>query len=171
MTPNTRHPRTLGTATPEQRILTFLAAGLAPADTGNWRDDAECRRHDPDLWFAVGHTPGWQQKTEEAITICGRCPVRPQCLEWALSTDQRSGVWGGLTEQERRAVARDRIDRGRSYELCIDAQEYIEQRLAAGATHRVIADELGVGHSAVGRACRFFESERAAQAAGQEVAA
>lgn len=161
MSPNTRHPRTLGTDRPAP----------IPADTGDWRDDAECRRHDPDLWFAVGHSPGWQAKTEEAKSICGRCPVRSVCLEWALSTGQQAGVWGGLTEAERRTLFRDRFDRAQSYELCIAAQEYIEQRLAAGATHRVIADELGVGHSAVGRACRFFESERAAMAADQEVAA
>jgi DNA-binding CsgD family transcriptional regulator len=158
MTPNTRHPRTLGTDRP----------ALIPADTGDWRDNAECRRHDPDLWFAVGHTPGWQKKTERAQTICGRCTVRPQCLEWALSTGQWSGVWGGLTEGERRTLARGRIDRARSYELCIKEQELIEQRLVDGLTYREIADELGVGHSAVGRACRFFESERAAQAAVQE---
>jgi len=158
MSPNTRHAATDATARPV----------LIPADTGDWRDNAECRRHDPDLWFAVGHSPGWQAKTEEAKSICGRCPVRSVCLEWALSTGQQAGVWGGLTESERRTLFRDRFDRAQSYELCIAAQEYIEQRLTAGATHRVIADELGVGHSAVGRACRFFESERAAQAAVQE---
>jgi len=151
MTPNTRHLTSPATVAPD------------------W-EYAACRQVDPDLFFPVGHTLGWLKQIEQAKQVCNRCPMRSVCLEWALSTGQWSGVWGGLTEGERRTLARGRIDRARSYELCIEQQELIEQRLAEGLTHREIADELGVGHSAVGRACRFFESERATQA-GQEVAA
>lgn len=144
MTPNTRHLSTPATVAP------------------NW-EYAACRQVDPELFFPVGHTLGWSKQIEQAKQVCNRCPMRSACLEWALSTGQWSGVWGGMTETERRTLARGRVDRGRSYELCIEQQELIEQRLAEGLTHREIADELGVGHSAVGRACRFFESERAAQ--------
>ncbi|WP_079105024.1 WhiB family transcriptional regulator [Streptomyces prasinopilosus] len=146
-----------------------LTKPAAPADTGNWRDDAECRAHDdPDLWFPVGHSVGWIAQIREAKTICGQCPVRRECLEWALAAGQLNGIWGGLTEGERQELLRDRADvRARSYERCIDAQEFIERRVAEKATHRMIADELGVGRSAVSKALRFFQSERAA--AGIEV--
>jgi hypothetical protein len=142
MTPNTRHNTTPATVAP------------------NW-EYAACRQVDPELFFPVGHSPGWLTQIEQAKQVCGRCPMRSACLEWALSTGQRDGVWGGLAEGERRTLARNRIDRARSYEVCIVEQEFIERRLMEGATHRVIADELGVGHSAVGRACRYFQSQKA----------
>lgn len=147
------------------RRLTTNAA-LIPADTGDWRDNAECRRHDPDLWFPVGHSAGWTAQIREAKKICGRCPVADRCLEWAVETGQPNGIWGGLTEGERLELLRGREGvRVRAYELCIQAQEYIESRVAQGASAQKIGAELGVGHSSVLRACRFFEQERAAAAA------
>jgi WhiB family redox-sensing transcriptional regulator len=70
---------------------------VTPADTGDWRDDAECRTHpDPDLWH---------DQAEDAKQVCNtRCTVREQCLQWALETRQDVGVWGGLTEKERRRL-------------------------------------------------------------------
>ena len=41
--------------------------------------------------------------------ICGTCAVQAPCLEWALSTGQDAGIWGGMTEEERRAARRDRV--------------------------------------------------------------
>jgi WhiB family redox-sensing transcriptional regulator len=143
-------------------MSTNTRLGTTPATHApNWTE-AVCRQVDPDLFFP-DRTAGWVKQTEQAKEVCQPCPIRQGCLEWALSTGQRSGVWGGLSEGERRTLLRDRVDRAVSYELCIDAQDYIERRVGEGATHRMIADELGVGHSAVGRAWRFFESERAAQ--------
>lgn len=77
----------------------------APADTGDWRDDAECRTHnDPNLWFPVGDNARARAQAGEAKRICGRCAVQPVCLSWALETGQDHGVLGGMTEKERLAV-------------------------------------------------------------------
>ncbi|PSK57018.1 Transcriptional regulator WhiB1 [Streptomyces sp. 111WW2] len=152
MTPNTRHLTSPATVAPD------------------W-EYAACRQVDPDLFFPVGHTLGWLKQIEQAKQVCNRCPMRSACLEWALSTGQWSGVWGGLTETERRTLARGRVDRARSYELCIKEQEYIEKRVAEGATQRTIADELGVGHNAVSRAWQYFLSEKDTATAGEGVAA
>lgn len=45
----------------------------------------------------------------EAKAVCAGCPVQAQCREWALATGQDTGVWGGLTDTERRALKRDQV--------------------------------------------------------------
>lgn len=67
----------------------------------DWRDQSACRREDPDLFAPDGTTGKWVQVIADAKAICNRCPVRPTCLQWALDTHQESGIWGGLTEDER----------------------------------------------------------------------
>ena len=88
--------------------LTTKPASHAPADTGNWRDDAECRTHpEPDMWFPSGSSSVHQRQTAEAKTICfTRCAVREQCLTYALQERLDIGVWGGLDEGERRQLHR-----------------------------------------------------------------
>ncbi|MFJ7947976.1 WhiB family transcriptional regulator [Streptomyces sp. NPDC096354] len=72
----------------------------------NWRMQAACRGEDPDLFFPIGSTGPALVQTEEAKAVCGGCPVRERCLEWAMEHGQDSGVWGGLGEAERRALKR-----------------------------------------------------------------
>jgi WhiB family redox-sensing transcriptional regulator len=72
----------------------------------NWRDHAACRHEDPDLFFPIGATGPALVQQERAKTVCRRCPVREQCLQWALDTGQTIGVWGGTSEAERRALKR-----------------------------------------------------------------
>ncbi|WP_314220529.1 WhiB family transcriptional regulator [Streptomyces zaehneri] len=72
----------------------------------NWREHAECRNEDPDLFFPIGTSGPALLQTEQAKTVCRRCPVREQCLEWAMETEQTLGVWGGTSEDERRALKR-----------------------------------------------------------------
>ncbi|MET8174377.1 WhiB family transcriptional regulator [Streptomyces clavifer] len=72
----------------------------------NWRMHAACRNEDPDLFFPIGSTGPALVQTEDAKAVCATCPVREQCLEWALENGQDSGVWGGLGENERRALKR-----------------------------------------------------------------
>ncbi|MFG2586888.1 WhiB family transcriptional regulator [Streptomyces sp. NBC_01166] len=74
----------------------------------NWRMHAACREEDPDLFFPIGSTGPALVQAEEAKAVCGTCPVREQCLEWALENGQDSGVWGGMDENERRALKRRR---------------------------------------------------------------
>ena len=74
----------------------------------DWRHDASCRDVDPELFFPIGTTGPAASQIEAAKAVCTRCPVRLDCLEWAISTMQDSGVWGGLSEEERRALRRSR---------------------------------------------------------------
>ena len=72
----------------------------------NWRHHAVCRHEDPDLFFPIGTSGPALLQTEQAKAVCRHCPVREQCLQWALDTGQSIGVWGGTSETERRAIKR-----------------------------------------------------------------
>ncbi|MEU9012576.1 WhiB family transcriptional regulator [Streptomyces sp. NPDC048479] len=72
----------------------------------NWRHEAACLDEDPDLFFPVGNTGPALLQVAEAKSVCRRCPVQEPCLEWAVAHGQDSGVWGGLGEDERRALKR-----------------------------------------------------------------
>lgn len=73
----------------------------------NWQDKAACSAID----VAVFYYDTWTERLDELNQIrrvCAECPVRAQCLEYALDTDDKYGVWGGLTPRERRQVKRER---------------------------------------------------------------
>ncbi|MFF3327075.1 WhiB family transcriptional regulator [Streptomyces sp. NPDC002889] len=72
----------------------------------NWREAAACRNEDPDLFFPIGTSGPALLQAEEAKAVCRGCPVREQCLQWAMDNGQDVGVWGGLGEDERRALRR-----------------------------------------------------------------
>jgi WhiB family redox-sensing transcriptional regulator len=71
-----------------------------------WRDRAACLGEDPELFFPDGNTRPALVQAEEAKTVCRRCEVTATCLKWALESGQEAGVWGGLSEEERRALKR-----------------------------------------------------------------
>jgi WhiB family redox-sensing transcriptional regulator len=66
-----------------------------------WWADAACRSHDPDLFFPVSAAGPAVRQAAQAKEICAGCGVSRQCLDFALSSRQPYGIWGGLTEQER----------------------------------------------------------------------
>ena len=72
----------------------------------DWRHRAICRDEDPELFFPVVTTGPALDQVERAKEVCRRCDVVDQCLEWALETNQDAGVWGGMSEDERRALKR-----------------------------------------------------------------
>ena len=74
----------------------------------NWREGAACRLLGNQIFFPVGYEPAALAQTRQAKSICSSCPVRFECLEFALRTAQEDGVWGGHTEDERRAIRRSR---------------------------------------------------------------
>jgi WhiB family redox-sensing transcriptional regulator len=74
--------------------------------TMDWRDSSACLTVDPELFFPVGNTGPAVDQIEKAKAVCARCTVTEQCLQYALETSQDSGVWGGLSEDERRALKR-----------------------------------------------------------------
>lgn len=73
----------------------------------DWRHRAACRDSNPDLFFPIGTTGLALDQIEAAKSVCDICGVRPECLEFALATNQESGVWGGLCEDERRSFRRE----------------------------------------------------------------
>ena len=72
----------------------------------DWRHRAACRDEDPELFFTIGNTGPALLQIEQAKAVCRRCEVADACITWALETGQDSGVWGGLSEDERRALKR-----------------------------------------------------------------
>lgn len=87
--------------------MTILASVLALAHADySWRAHALCRDTDPDLFFPVGTTGHALVQIERAKEVCNECLAKEDCLEFALETNQDSGIWGGLSEEERRALRR-----------------------------------------------------------------
>ena len=71
-----------------------------------WRHRAECLNHDPELFFPIGNTGPAITQIQEAKAVCQKCDVMTACLKFALESGQDSGVWGGLSEDERRSLKR-----------------------------------------------------------------
>ena len=82
-------------------------------DAEDWRDQASCRSVDPDLFFPVGTTGVALVQIEHAKSVCRSCTAREACLEFALATNQESGIWGGTSEEERRKLRKQRLARQR----------------------------------------------------------
>jgi WhiB family redox-sensing transcriptional regulator len=73
-----------------------------------WRDEAACRTRndvDPKWWFPDS---GRGRYPSLALKVCATCPVRKECLEYAIAAPERHGIWGGMMEQERRKEIRRR---------------------------------------------------------------
>ena len=76
---------------------------MVPLTNQTWRQHAACKGVDPDIFY-----PASDDEAEVAKAVCAVCPVRQPCLEYALSSRERDGVWGGATEKERRRILRQR---------------------------------------------------------------
>ncbi len=68
-----------------------------------WRQHAACRGLDPEIFY-----PASDEEAAVAKAVCGQCAVASTCLEYALGSRERDGVWGGATEKERRRIIRQR---------------------------------------------------------------
>jgi WhiB family redox-sensing transcriptional regulator len=79
----------------------------------DWRHHAACREVDPELFFPIGNTGPALLQIDEAKQVCRRCSVQEPCLQWAVDSGQDAGVWGGMSEDERRAYKR-RVVRARA---------------------------------------------------------
>lgn len=77
-----------------------------PTATDDWRQSSACRDTDPELFFPVGTTGQAVEQIANAKAVCGQCLAQSECLQFALDTNQDSGVWGGSSEEERRAMRR-----------------------------------------------------------------
>jgi WhiB family redox-sensing transcriptional regulator len=77
----------------------------------DWRMRSACRGLDPEMFFSPDGFETKQEKDEReeaAKAVCATCPVREECLDYALKAGERYGIWGGLTELERRSLQRRR---------------------------------------------------------------
>lgn len=83
----------------------------------DWRHRSACRDEDPELFFPITEKRGRDGRdnadVQEAKAICRRCPVTGDCLTWALTSGQDSGIWGATTSDERREMRRGRPGRER----------------------------------------------------------
>jgi len=93
---------------PERLDLADVARELQPVLNPepelDWRLLGTCRQVDPELWY-----PDKGASVKDPKRVCRSCPVRDQCLEYAMDHDERYGVWGGLSERERRRLRRTRM--------------------------------------------------------------
>lgn len=76
----------------------------------DWLEAGACLTADPDLFFPVATGPVGASQAARAQRICERCRVRRQCLEFAMTSGQAHGIWGGTTPEERIRVRRQRAD-------------------------------------------------------------
>jgi len=139
----------------------------------NWRDEAACRDADPDLFFPVGPTGPALRQVDEAKRICGSCPAQARCLAWALDHGVTDGVWGGTTEDERRAIRRlprrltisQEDDGGNSYHPAEHAEHGVRAPSAQGKATRIAA-AVELSADLVRRELRPSEIPRAPSAPG-----
>jgi WhiB family redox-sensing transcriptional regulator len=82
------------------RLLSQVMPGLAEARLGNWTEHAICTQTDPEIFFPPKGNPGKQAKA-----ICAHCPVRAECLAYAITADEKFGIWGGLNRTERQRIS------------------------------------------------------------------
>ncbi len=97
------------------RVPIFFATVPEQAVVGDedlsWQAYAACMGVDPDLFF-----PERGASTREAKAVCGRCAVRTECLEYALANAEKFGIWGGMSERERRRIRKLRAQQRRQRE-------------------------------------------------------
>ncbi len=100
---------------------------------GRWVDDARCAGRDPDQFYPFKRGPaGHDDETEcaKAARVCFACPVRVDCLEHALATDERYGVWGGASVPQRQKM--------RKFIGPLDVREVAELYARHGNTHWMV---------------------------------
>lgn len=81
---------------------------MTERSTGDWSLDAACRDTDPELFFPLGVTARYKDQYLAARAICLPCPVRQECLAFALANDVDHGIWAGTTPGERRRLVAPR---------------------------------------------------------------
>lgn len=90
-----------------EHTVSILASSLALGSADySWRNEAVCRDTDPELFFPVGTTGQALLQIDKAKEVCDECPVKVKCLDFAIETNQDSGIWGGTSEEERRDIRR-----------------------------------------------------------------
>jgi WhiB family transcriptional regulator, redox-sensing transcriptional regulator len=151
-----RRSRMSGTLPLDWETLTLsdlsVLAGLFEDDEADWRDRALCAQVDGEMFF-----PEKGGSTREAKRICQGCEVRSECLEYALAHDERFGIWGGLSERERRKL-KPRDTQARTTARAQRARELI----AEGYQDAVVAALTGLAKDTVRQHRKRLERAREA---------
>jgi len=103
-----------------------------------WMTGGVCAQVDPELWF-----PEKGGSTQQAKALCACCPVRPECLAYALAHDERFGVWGGASERDRRRMKRTTTRPQGASVRAPDPRTGVIRQLATTLTDPEIAGRLG----------------------------
>lgn len=97
-----RAPKALSQAKKQElAVLAFTEVAANDDEPLAWQADALCAQTNPEAFF-----PEQGGSTRDAKKVCGNCDVRSTCLDYAVSNDERFGIWGGLSERERRKLRR-----------------------------------------------------------------
>lgn len=100
--------------------------------TTDWRYRAACKNEDPELFFPIGGGGPAETQLEQATAVCRGCPVRDRCLSWAMASGQDYGVWGAMSEDERRSLKRRSARAARGERRAAEP----DRELPASATRR-----------------------------------
>ena len=83
------------------------------SDDTRWKDFGLCVGMDPNLFFIQRHQMGYSKQKAKIKKMCAKCPVQSKCLDWALRNNEE-GMWGGTTEDERKAIKAEAYARQRA---------------------------------------------------------
>lgn len=101
-------PAAVGRGAPEPPPMCCEVSMTAVDDVPDWRARGACTAADPDLFFPVSAAGPSLRQEQRAKAVCAGCQVRPECLQYALSTGQVYGVWGGHSADELTKLRRNR---------------------------------------------------------------
>ncbi|CAL9348713.1 Transcriptional regulator WhiB [Streptomyces sp. enrichment culture] len=130
----------------------------------DWRDSAPCHSEDPETFFPTGTGGAWKQVIAQAKSVCARCPSADPCLQFALTNGVDFGIFGGLTEDERREVARLRRAGNDTTDYVTNAREPVTLAAMFNRHTTALPDgHLGwEGHKQLGFAGVYYTPRRAA---------
>nr|WP_306418029.1 WhiB family transcriptional regulator [Mycolicibacterium fortuitum] len=111
------------------------AGAIGIVNRESWQAKGACRKcKTPDDWFPDKEAPPW--KTIDARALCVGCPVRDQCLQYAMDNPREQGIWGGLTEKERAGLRS-----GRPVKAFAKCKECSAEFVKRGGWHRYCSEE------------------------------
>ena len=116
----------------------------ATDEAADWRSRGACLSADPDLFFPISPGGASQRQEKRAKAVCATCPVKAECLAFAVETRQVHGVWGGLGEEELAQLGRSLRAPGAVPQRIPGTGRVADRGRVAGATQVAGASQGGV---------------------------
>lgn len=121
----------------------------------DWREQGVCAQTDPEVFF-----PEKGGSTKEAKAMCVGCEVKAECLDWAMANNERFGIWGGLSERERRRLRKpEAAPRPTTIRSRHKVHAEIRRLLEEGLSNPVIAERTKVAIRTVERRRKVFQEQ------------